>query len=441
MRVANIQAFADCIHSLERHEAITLGTLTTAVKKDEVNVITKYRLNGHAGPDVIARTSEYISYRPGQPALALIDIDSKGMPAAVRDLIDEKGGYWDSIVSVVPVLANVTRIERNSTSSCLSREDTGEKLPASDGRHIYVVVKDGADVERFLRVLHDRCWLSGLGWYVVSRSGQLLERSIVDRMVFAAERLVFEGPPYVEPPLTQDREARKPKVFNGEPADTATACRDLTAVEQANLDALRRAARFRLKATAEKKKAAYINENAKVLAERAKISAEAARRIIEQQTGGNLLPHIELPFDDPEFKGHTVAQVLADPDRYVGETLADPLEGPDYGTGKAQVLRRADGSLCVHSFAHGRTVYESLLSGFGVVIRERIWFPAGTKNFPFEPWRWSSAVYRFHRSGGERSATTLKPDKSVTNYDTTQRRSRQRFMRPPRAMFPISWNG
>ena len=52
----------------------------------------------------------------------------------------------------------------------------------------------GADSERFLRALHDRCWLAGLGWMMVSASGALLERSIVDRMVGGAERLVLIGP-------------------------------------------------------------------------------------------------------------------------------------------------------------------------------------------------------------------------------------------------------
>jgi hypothetical protein len=38
--------------------------------------------------------------------------------------------------------------------------------------------------------------------------------------------------------------------------------------------------------------------------------------------------------------------------------LADPLEGVDYGPCKAKVMRRADGTAWIHSFAHGRTVYE-----------------------------------------------------------------------------------
>src|SRR5690349_17966208 len=84
MKLASFQAFADCIHRLERHEAIALGALTPTVMKDKVNVVTKFRLNGLNGHavDTIARTSEFIVYRSGEPALALIDVDSKDMSPA-----------------------------------------------------------------------------------------------------------------------------------------------------------------------------------------------------------------------------------------------------------------------------------------------------------------------------------------------------------------------
>ena len=83
-----------------------------------------------------------------------------------------------------------------------------------------------------------------------------------------------------------------------------------------------------------------------------------ARRIIERQCDGILLPDVIFPWDDEEFAGCTVADVLADPARFVGATMADPLEGPDYGRTKAMVMRRPDGSPWINSFAHGRTVYE-----------------------------------------------------------------------------------
>jgi hypothetical protein len=89
-------------------------------------------------------------------------------------------------------------------------------------------------------------------------------------------------------------------------------------------------------------------------------------RTIARQCDGVLLPDVVLPFDDPAFAGCSVADVIADPDKFEGATLADPLEGVDYGVCKAQVMRRADGTIWIHSFAHGRTVYELKLNAAAV---------------------------------------------------------------------------
>ena len=59
------------------------------------------------------------------------------------------------------------------------------------------MLQDGGDIERFLRDLHDRCWLHGLGWHMIGSAGQLLDRSLVDRMVAYGERLCFEGAPII----------------------------------------------------------------------------------------------------------------------------------------------------------------------------------------------------------------------------------------------------
>ena len=80
--------------------------------------------------------------------------------------------------------------------------------------------------------------------------------------------------------------------------------------------------------------------------------------MIVRQCEGVLRPDVVLPFDDPELAGRTVGDVLADPEVFEGETLADPLEGVAYGICKAKIMRRADGTPWINSFAHGRTVYE-----------------------------------------------------------------------------------
>jgi hypothetical protein len=358
IRIDRIREFAKLIGGLQSHEAIAAGRLQTAL--DHVEVVCKAKLNGQSRADLISRTRTFIDYAAGVPALTLIDFDQKGMPSTVANKISAAGGLWPALASVTPELAGVERIERSSTSTGLFNTKTGAQFPGSGGVHVYITVKDGADSERFLKASHERCWLAGFGWYMVGVGGQLLERSIVDRMVGQPERLIFEGPPVLEPPLEQDKSTRKPVVFAGETLDTVAACPPLTIVETARLDELRAKAAFALAPDVARSREIFIKEQGDKIVRRTGMDRRMAARIAARQCdAGILLPDVELPFDDPQLAGTTtVADVLANPARFEGETLADPLEGLEYGPGKAKVMRRADGTPWIHSFAHGRTVYE-----------------------------------------------------------------------------------
>ena len=70
------------------------------------------------------------------------------------------------------------------------------------------------------------------------------------------------------------------------------------------------------------------------------------------------MPEMTLVMDDERLGDVTVAKVLKNPDAFIGETLADPLEGPSYGPGKAMVMpdHNTDGAF-IHSFAHGGARY------------------------------------------------------------------------------------
>ena len=62
--------------------------------------------------------------------------------------------------------------------------------------------------------------------------------------------------------------------------------------------------------------------------------------------------------DDEDLGVVTVADILKNPDRFVGETLSDPLEGPSYGRCKAMVMRDlSTGCIFINSFAHGGARY------------------------------------------------------------------------------------
>jgi hypothetical protein len=190
-----------------------------------------------------------------------------------------------------------------------------------------VLVSDGADVERFLKALHDRCWLAGYGWMMVGAGGQLLDRSLIDRSVYGAERLVFEGSPVLEPPLQQDPDCRRPIVTEGKALDTIATCPAPTIVEAAKLNELKDKSAYKLRPEVAKASSAFIKREAARIVKRTGMHQRAAERVAFRHCDGILLPDVELAFDDPEFAGCTVGDVLADPDRFEGATLADPLEG------------------------------------------------------------------------------------------------------------------
>ena len=354
-----MRGFADLIHSLEPSEAVALGTLRPGLP-DAVSITTQDKLaqaNGSAPHDLIARNGTHIVYRPDMPALALIDIDTKGMPDAVRDRIREAGGFWPALLRVVPAMGEAPRVVRKSTSAGIIRTDTGASIAGSNGRHIFLHVRDGGDVERFLRTLHERCWLHGLGWHMVGAGGQLLDRSLVDRMVYSPERLVFEGAPVLSPPLYQDHAARAPEVHDGEPLDTAEACPSLTIVETSAVREAKAKSGYALDPERAKSRDAFIARHAARIMERTGATKDQAEHIVRRQTAGIILPTVALEWDDDDFAGCTCADILADPARFDGATLADPLEGIEYGRNKAKVLRRPDGSPWIYSLAHGRTIY------------------------------------------------------------------------------------
>jgi hypothetical protein len=210
-RFPDIDHFADHIGRLAGNQAIALGMLRPGLPK-VVEITTKRRINASAPSHVIARTGSNIVFAKEQPARALLDVDTKGIPQDVAAQLTKHGGVWRALVSMLRALRTVAHVIRRSTSAGLYRTDTSQRLTGSTNQHVYVLVRNGSDIDRFLRTLHARCWIAGFGRLTIGAGGQLLERSIVDRMVGAPERLVFEGPPLLEPPLAQDQESRRPRV-------------------------------------------------------------------------------------------------------------------------------------------------------------------------------------------------------------------------------------
>jgi hypothetical protein len=343
---------ARVIGNCRSDQAIALGALKEELRAS-VAVTIPMRLDKY--PGAITRSRSYIDYRPGCPAWALIDFDTKGMPDEVKAKIDAAGGMWQALLMVAPDLADAARVSRASTSAGLFRRDTGEPIPGSDGEHHFVLVLDGSDIARCLKDLHDRCWFHGLGWHMIGRAGQLLERSIVDRMVGSGERLCFEGAPVVVRPLAQDPAKRLPNAFEGVAIRSDQAVLRLSEYERYRVNEAKAKSAKALGKSAAQVREKHDKDLAEKISAKSSISLATALRLVQARHRGMLYPDVELEFDHLGIV--TVGAVLADPDRYVGETLADPMEGIDYGRCKAKVMRGDDGNLFVHTFAHGDGYY------------------------------------------------------------------------------------
>jgi predicted P-loop ATPase len=370
VRLAGLEDLAALIERLDSNQALALGALREDLA-DEIGIATAEELASAPRDGVVARTASNIRYVEGEPALGLFDYDTKDMPTEVAAKIEALGGFWGALVSVVPSLGAAGHLARRSTSSGLSNAETGENYRGSSGVHEYVEAEDGGDFERFLKTVHDRAWLTGLGWHAIGKAGQFLERSIVDRGVGQGERLVFEAAPNVVPPLRQDAASRRPVFYRGGRIDTR-ACPPLTAIEEREANALKAESRRRLEPERKQVREAYLDAEArKLVGHRKGMSLAEARAAVERRIDGRvLLPDFILPWDDPEAIA-TVGDVLDHPAAFEGAHLADPIEGPDYGRGKATVMiGREDGVPFIHTFAHGGGVYR--LRYDARAIRERI---------------------------------------------------------------------
>ena len=343
---------ARIIGNCRSDQAIALGALKEELAASVAVTIPK-RLDKH--PGAITRSRGYIAYRPGVPAWCLIDFDTKGMPDEVQAKIDAAGGMWRALLTVAPDLADAARVSRASTSAGLFRSDSNQPVAGPDGMHHYVLLLDGSDIERFLKDLHDGCWLHGFGWHRIGTAGQLLDRSLVDRMVGFGERLCFEGAPDIIPPLAQDQAKREPEAFQGDAIHSDHVVRPLSEYERHLVNEAKKESKKALGRSAAEVRNMHDKELAEKITAKSGTPAATALRLVQARHRGVLYPGVELEFDHLGIV--TVGAVLADPNRYVEETLADPMEGVDYGRCKAMVMRGHDGNLLIHSFAHGRGIY------------------------------------------------------------------------------------
>jgi hypothetical protein len=128
----------------------------------------------------------------------------------------------------------------------------------------------------------------------------------------------------------------------------------LTPAQSTLYDALVVAAKEQSQPEAEKVKAARINTEVETLCKTRKLTREDAEAVVRSRHDRKLQPDDIIEFKDGTVV--TVAEILAEPQKYHGRACADPLE-PEEGASKAKLFVNNNDSVIINSFLHGGQQY------------------------------------------------------------------------------------
>lgn len=338
--------FVADLDSLSSQQAVGYGVCgrdrARVVRQDDL-------LPSHS--DAVARTKEHFRW-PDSPAILMLDYDPR--PGAVV-LSPEQ--LRNALLAAVPEFANASMAWRPSSSSYIYDVETGDELRGLRGQRLYVAVANGSDVARAGRLIFERLWLAGYGYFAVSKAGSLLERCLFDAAVWSPERLDFAAGAHCLPSVVQRWPA--PLLFNPDaPPFDVSSLPDLTAVEKEKLGESRSEARKHAEPERERIREAYIaNRSAELVTERG-MSLEAAQASVRRAVeSSQLFPDFLLVSESG--KTVTVGEVLANPAKWHGARFADPVE-PDYRDDKrvAWANLLSGGRPYLYSHAHGARRFE-----------------------------------------------------------------------------------
>lgn len=329
-----LQGLADLICSLKQNEALALAN----TPRQPGRVVAKDLLV--AGMNAVARSNQEFRYAQA-PGVALLDADRPKDGTRAPDL--------DEVMpKVLPAWDGLGMVVTASTSAFVYSTD-GECLRGAGSEHRLLIVQDASDWPRACADLGIKLWAAGHGRIELSRSGAMLERTVIDLSVTGPERLVFEAAPEMGPRLESRRPA--PCIRAGAVLDTSTIV--ATEEERARADAAKRKAKEAMQSRSAQARSEYVEAEAAKLAEARGIDLEEARITVLTRARGDLLSDDVLVTERGTF---TVADVLSRIAEFDGVACADPAEGGRVG--RAMIFANAGNEKpLVRSFAHGGANY------------------------------------------------------------------------------------
>ena len=325
-----------------------------------------------AAGDVLTRTRQDF-YFPAAPGWLVLDYDA---PPGQSPMPREELAAM--LAKVCPGLVSAPGVAYGSASGHIYTE-AGEQLRGAAGWHWWALVADAADIPRAGVVLFERLWLAGFGFYLVSESGALLKRGPIDSSVWQPERLIFAAGADCGPGLVQ----RRPlvEILNPEacPLDTRATLPDLTPAERRCLTEIEQAEAVKVEPERQRKRAEWAGtrladfeqRNAATLASKPPAEAKAIREQARARFT-RVLDSGELPGDFVIYPERgtpvTVAEILAEPERWDAKRCRDPLE-PAYRNDSRVAYISTKAEPLIYSHAHGGQRFRLAGGGYGAEIQ------------------------------------------------------------------------
>ena len=365
--VESLNDFLAARRSLKSDQALMYSTPINGTQSGVIT--TKKRRSAKK----LSRSKDCFAHPSGSAILA-VDYDSRSgtKPLTRQQLIT-------CLTEAIPDLRKTQLLWATSAGSCIHDAVTGKRHFGVRGQRVYILVKDGRDINRALRALAERLWLAGHGWIKVSKSGAKLKRTLVDLALANPVQPDFAAGAVCYYPFEQ--RSQQKLIGAGGPLDTGTAIPALRLRERNLLDKIYKAADDAAEDESRAARALWLVN----YSERAVQHAVAAGRVLTdaeiEEIRNNAVAAIDSGFLAGDFlvtledrTEVTVAEILDNPTHYHEALCCDPLE-PEYDNyrvvGKIFV---GDSSSCIHSYAHGGQTFvlvrdQSEVDGIGTTAR------------------------------------------------------------------------
>lgn len=345
--VTSVHQVADILDSLEHNQAITWGIHASTTI--ETILLSSKAYEQQCSPDnALTRTNKH--YRWGNHGgVMMLDCDDKTL---------SKADFIKAVNDVIP-LDGTAYIWRPSSSSYIYNGN--EQLNGLTGQRLYVFVTDANDIARAGKLLFERLWLNGHGYYDISKAGSYLERSPIDATVFQPSRLDFAAGSHCIAPLEQRPVATES--YEGQPLDTKTALPELTAKQQKTLAEIKMQAKLPYTDEANKIRTVFSHDKAMANLTKQGIIEPTDDQLTTAKN--NVLRALNMDVLAGDFiitladgEQISIGDALDDIEHYHGAITKDPLE-PDYNNHSNKGKLYLQGQIPrLFSQAHGGKTYK-----------------------------------------------------------------------------------